>query len=143
MSQAHARVAFPWGLLLRKGGALFLKLGDMCTIYNIIMYILPVDGAKEECGSHFSGLGDPLKTGPASNSVVMSGYRCPEPRNGPSMGSQVDWIDIKEGKLQLWSKVIETLTQEEAAGSKDSQLDSSGLHLVPRSQPLRCRLPSS
>lgn len=98
----------------------------MCTIYNIIKYILPVDGVREECGSHFSGLGDPLKTGPASNSVVMCGYPCPGPRNGPALGSQIDWIDIKEGKLQLWSEVLETSIQEEGVGSKEA----NGIYLV-------------
>lgn len=86
----------------------------------------PWMGSGEECGAHFSGLGDPLKTGPASNSVVMGGYPCPEPRNGPAMGSQIDWIDIKEGKLQLWSEVLETLIQEEGVGSKEA----NGIYLV-------------
>lgn len=126
MSQAHARVAFPWGSPSRKKEAPFFELADRCTTYKIIKYILPVDGVGEECGSHFSGLGDPLKTGPASNSVVMCGYPCPEPRNGPAMGSQIDWIDIREGKLQLWSEVHETLIQEEGVGSKEA----NGIYLI-------------
>lgn len=40
-----------------------------------------------------------LSDGPASNSVVMGGYRCPEPRNEPSTGSQIDEINIKTTKL--------------------------------------------
>lgn len=76
-----------------------------------------MDRVGEEGWCHFSGVGDPLKMGPASNSVVMCGYQCPEPRNGAALRSQIDWIGIKEGKLQLWSEVLETLIQEEGLGS--------------------------
>lgn len=53
----------------------------------------------------------------------MCGYQCPEPRNGAALRSQVDWIGIKEGKLQLWSEVLETLIQEEGLGSKEAKRD--------------------
>lgn len=82
-----------------------------------------MDRVGEEEWCHFPGVGDPLKMGPASNSVVMCGYQCPEPRNGAALRSQVDWIGIKEGKLQLWSEVLETLIQEEGLGSKEAKRD--------------------
>jgi len=103
-----------------KGGVLF-ELANMCTIHNIIKYILPVDGATEEGGSTFSGLGDPPKRGPASNSVVMGGYQCQEPRNGSSYESQIDWKGIREDKMQLWSEVLETLIQEKGIASKHAK----------------------
>lgn len=106
-------MCIPVGISVQKKEAPFFEACRCAYNVQYNQVYLPVDGAGEECGSHFSGLGDPLKTGPASNSVVMGGYRCAEPRNGPGMGSQVEWMDIKEDKLQLWSEVLETLTQEE------------------------------
>lgn len=90
MSQSHARFAFPWGSPSSKKEAPFSGLASTCIIYNVVKYMLPVDGVREGCGSHFSGVGDPLKTGPATNSVVMCGYPCPGPRNGHALRSQID-----------------------------------------------------
>jgi hypothetical protein len=66
MQLAHAGVAYPWGPPFRKKEASFsnLLICVQYTIHNIIKYILPVDGATEEGGSTFSGLGDPPKKGP-------------------------------------------------------------------------------
>lgn len=91
MSQSHARFAFPWGSPSReKGGALFWTCEYLYNIQYYQVYAASGRDQGEGCGSHFSGVGDPLKTGPASNSVVMCGYQCPGPRNGPALGYQID-----------------------------------------------------
>lgn len=100
-----------------------MKLVNMCTIYNITKYILqwmgPGRSAVPTCRDSVT-LSKRARL-PALSSWADTGAQ--SHAMGPATGSQIDWIDIKEGKLQLWSQVLETLIQEERVGSKETNGD--------------------